>query len=95
MKYLIALIGVILVVLSIANSVDAVQPEAQVEVVSYTVHHGDTLWSIANHYAPEHIKDIREFMWQICQDDRNQNLFKAGRFLQPGDHLLIPLSIKK
>ena len=66
MKYLIALIGVILVALSIANSVDAVQPEAQVEVVSYTVHHGDTLWSIANHYAPEHIKDIREFMWQIC-----------------------------
>ena len=53
MKYLIALIGVILVALSIANSVDAVQPEAQVEVVSYTVHHGDTLWSIANHYAPE------------------------------------------
>ena len=37
MKYLIALIGVILVALSIANSVDAVQPEAQVEVVSYTV----------------------------------------------------------
>lgn len=36
MKYLIALIGVILVALSIANSVDAVQPEAQVEVVSYT-----------------------------------------------------------
>jgi hypothetical protein len=94
-KYFIALIGVILVALSIANSVDAVQPEAQVEVVSYTVHHGDTLWSIANHYAPEHIKDIREFMWQICQDDRNQNLFKAGRLLQPGDHLLIPLSIKK
>lgn len=30
MKYLIALIGVILVALSIANSVDAVQPEAQV-----------------------------------------------------------------
>ena len=42
------MIGVILVALSIANSVDAVQPEAQVEVVSYTVHHGDTLWSIAN-----------------------------------------------
>lgn len=95
MKYIIALIGVILVVLSIANSVDAIQPEAQVEVVSYTVHHGDTLWSIANRYAPEHIKDIREFMWQICQDDSNQNLFKAGRFLQPGDQLLIPLSIKK
>ena len=36
MKYIIALIGVILVALSIANSVDAIQPEAQVEVVSYT-----------------------------------------------------------
>lgn len=30
MKYIIALIGVILVALSIANSVDAIQPEAQV-----------------------------------------------------------------
>lgn len=95
MKYLIALIAVILVALSIANSVDAVKPATQVEVVSYTVHHGDTLWAIANRYAPEHTNDIREFMWQICQDDRNQNLFKAGRLLQPGDQLLIPLSIKK
>lgn len=95
MKYLMTLIAVIFVALSIADSVDAVQSEAKVEIVSYTVHHGDTLWSIANLYAPEHIKDIREFMWQICQDDRNQNLFKSGRLLQPGDHLLIPVSIKK
>ena len=33
MKYFIALIGVILVALSITNSVDAVQPEAQVLIL--------------------------------------------------------------
>lgn len=94
MRFLLALIAAIVVAVSITGSVDAVQSTQPVEVITYTVHRGDTLWTIADRYT-EQGEDIREFMWQICQDDRNQKLFQAGRYLQPGDKILIPISIKK
>lgn len=95
MRFLMVLLAAVIVTLSTTGSVDAIQQPKQVEVISYTVHRGDTLWSIANDYATENTSDIREFMWQICQDERNHNLFQAGRYLKPGDQILIPLIIKK
>lgn len=95
MRYLISLLMVASLTFIIVGDVNSSCEPTQLEVITYTVHSGDTLWSIASNYAPDSIRDIREFMWQICQDERNQNLFKAGRFLQPGDKLAIPLFEKK
>lgn len=79
----------------IVGDVNSSCEPTQLEVITYTVHSGDTLWSIASNYAPDSIRDVREFMWQISQEDGNKNLFKAGRRLQVGDQILIPISIKK
>lgn len=93
MRYLMAMFAAAVVAMSISQlATDTVH---EVEVITYTVKSGDTLWAIANRYAPDCTKDVNEFMWQICQDDRNHNLFQAGRYLKPGDQILIPLIIKK
>lgn len=95
MRYLISLLMVASLTFIIVGDVNSSCEPTQLEVITYTVHSGDTLWSIASNYAPDSIRDVREFMWQISQEDGNKNLFKAGRRLQVGDQILIPISIKK
>lgn len=95
MRYLISLLMVASLTFIIVGDVNSSCEPTQLEVITYTVHSGDTLWSIASNYAPDSIRDVREFMWQISQEDGNKNLFKAGRYLKPGDQILIPLIIKK
>ena len=50
-----------------------------------TIQYGDTLWSIAEEYAPEN-EDIRDYIYEIC----DKNGIKAGEIMQ-GQDILIPV----
>lgn len=58
-------------------------PQPVRPAIEYEVIEGDTLWSIASTYGPEHA-DVRETYWQIMQDNHIQD-----GALQPGQILLI------
>ncbi|MBR4908825.1 MAG: LysM peptidoglycan-binding domain-containing protein [Acidaminococcaceae bacterium] len=61
-------------------------PEGDVTDITYTVQTGDTVWAIAEVYADCQCKPFGEFVFDIQQ--RN-NL--AGKYIRPGDKLVIPL----
>lgn len=63
------------------------EPETQVGYIRHTVQTGETVWEIAERYADRQVKPFNEFVWMIS--DTN-NL--AGKYIRPGDELLIPLS---
>ena len=50
-----------------------------------TIQSGDTLWSIAEEYAPEG-QDIRDYIYEIC----DKNDIKAGDIVQ-GQDIMIPV----
>lgn len=58
-------------------------PQPVRPAIEYEVVEGDTLWSIASTYGPEHA-DVRETYWQIMQDNHIQD-----GALQPGQTLYI------
>ena len=62
------------------------EPEGEVTDITYTVQTGDTVWAIAEQFADAQAKPFNEFVWMI--GERN-NL--AGKFIRPGDRLVIPL----
>ena len=64
----------------------AMNPEGDVTDITYTVQTGDTVWAIAEQYADAQVKPFNEFVFEIQQ--RN-NL--AGKYIRPGDQLIIPL----
>ena len=64
----------------------AMNPEGDVTDITYTVQTGDTVWAIAEQYADAQAKPFNEFVFEIQQ--RN-NL--AGKYIKPGDQLIIPL----
>lgn len=64
----------------------AFEPEGDITNITYTVQTGDTVWAIAEQFADCQAKPFNEFVWMI--GDRN-NL--AGKYIKPGDQLIIPL----
>ena len=64
----------------------SMDPEGEVTNITYTVQTGDTVWAIAEQFADAQAKPFNEFVWMI--GERN-NL--AGKFIRPGDRLVIPL----
>ena len=64
-KGLIALFVIIVVIIAIRLSN---KEEQEYELTNYIVRSGDTLWSIAEKYAPEEM-DIREYIYFIQEDN--------------------------
>lgn len=64
-KGLIALFVIIVVIIAIRLSN---KEEKGYELTNYIVRSGDTLWSIAEKYAPEEM-DIREYIYFIQEDN--------------------------
>lgn len=56
--------------------------------VTYTIHSGDTLWSIAEDYAPADM-DLREYIYVLEQN--NPDVLQPKSNLMPGDKILIYL----
>lgn len=61
-------------------------PELDVTDITYTVQTGDTVWAIAERYADTQVKPFNEFVFEI--QSRND---LAGKYIKPGDQLVIPL----
>lgn len=64
----------------------SMDPEGDTTDITYTVQTGDTVWAIAEQFADFQAKPFNEFVFEIQQ--RN-NL--AGKYIVPGDQLVIPL----
>ena len=64
----------------------SMEPAGDVTDITYTVQTGDTVWAIAEKYADCQVKPFNEFVWEI--GNRNQ---LAGKYIHPGDVLIIPL----
>lgn len=64
----------------------AMEPEGDVTDITYTVQTGDTVWAIAEKFADCQAKPFNEFVWMI--GNRNK---LAGKYIRPGDVLVIPL----
>ena len=54
--------------------------------ITYTIHTGDTLWTIAENYAPADM-DPREYIYIIEQN--NPGVLEPKTNLMPGDKILI------
>ena len=68
----------------------AMEPATQTTYARYTVQAGDTVWDIAERYADQQRKPFGEFVFSIQQENK-----LAGRYIQPGDTLVIPLAVVK
>lgn len=64
-------------------------PEGDVTDITYTVQAGDTVWAIAERYADCQAKPFNEFVFDI--QHRNH---LAGKYIIPGDQLIIPLWVR-
>ena len=66
------------------------RPDTTTVYTRHTVQAGDTVWAIAERYADKQVKPLNEFVYNIQSEN---NL--AGRYIQPGDELVIPLAVIK
>ena len=73
-----------------AGIIVAVEPATETVYARYTVQAGDTVWDIAGQYADRQTKPFNEFVFEIQQENK-----LAGRYIQPGDTLVIPLAVVK
>lgn len=73
-----------------AGIVVATQPATVTTYDRYTVQSGDTVWCIAERYADRQCKPFNEFVYEIQSENK-----LAGRYIQPGDTLVIPLAVVK
>ena len=62
------------------------QPKTEMHYTQHTVQAGDTVWAIAEHYFDGQVMPMSEFVF--CIQTKN-NL--AGKYIRPGDVLVIPL----
>lgn len=72
----------------LANEFDA--PEFSEETTTYTVEEGDGLWAAAQNVLGNH--DVRDAIAHIEADPANIDVLKDG--LQPGEQLIIPVSVE-
>ena len=68
----------------------AMEPETETIYARYTVQTGDTVWCIAERYADKQCRPFNEFVYNIQSENK-----LAGRYIQPGDTLVIPLAVVK
>ena len=73
-----------------AGIIIATQPTTETVYAQYTVQSGDTVWHIAEQYADRQCKPFNEFVYEIQSENK-----LAGRYIQPGDTLVIPLAVVK
>ncbi len=82
---LLMMLGLGFAVLFLGGNHAKARPEAvQKYYTSVTVQNGDTLWSIAQEYAPEYT-DVRDYMDQLIRI----NELRKTDSLQPGQSLVI------
>ena len=62
------------------------EPDTQISYVRHTVQTGECVWEVAEKYSDQQIKPMNEFSWMISKENG-----LAGKVVQPGDSLLIPL----
>ena len=65
-------------------------PSGEYQYITHTVQTGQTVWEIAEQYAPAQSKSFNEFVFEIQDKNKLQ-----GKYIQPGDQLTIPLWVKK
>ena len=63
-----------------------VQPKTEMHYTQHTVQAGETVWGIAEKYSGMQVQTFNEFVFCI-QSEKHL----AGKYIQPGDVLLIPL----
>ena len=68
----------------------AMEPATETTYAQHTVQTGETVWCIAEKYADQQRKPFYEFVFEIQQENK-----LAGRYIQPGDTLVIPLAVVK
>ena len=64
-------------------------PDGEYQYLSHTVQTGETVWEIAEQYAPAQTKTFNEFVFEI--QEKNQ---LAGKYIHPGDKLVIPMWVR-
>ena len=82
----------LLMVVSLACTgiIVAMEPATETVQIRHTVQTGETVWEIAGQYSDRQVKPFNEFVFDIQQENR-----LAGRYIQPGDTLVIPLAVVK
>lgn len=75
---IISLIGIVFMV--------ATRPETKTSYLHHTVQTGECVWYIAEKYSEQQIKPLNEFSWMISKENGLE-----GKFVRPGDVLIIPL----
>lgn len=73
-----------------AGIVVATQPATETVYARYTVQPGDTVWAIAGQYADRQTRPFNEFVYSIQAENK-----LAGRYIQPGDEIVIPMVVVK
>lgn len=68
----------------------AMEPATETTYAQHTVQTGETVWEIAGQYSDRQVKPFNEFVFDIQQENK-----LAGRYIQPGDTLVIPLAVVK
>lgn len=66
------IVGILLIVIVIIAIRLSNKEEKRYELTNYIVRTGDTLWSIAEKYAPDDM-DIREYIYFIEEDNSIEN----------------------
>lgn len=79
----------LLMVISLIGSLCVIfmEPATETDYIQHTVQTGETVWEIAERYANKQVKPFNEFVFDIQQENK-----LAGRYIQPGDILVIPMA---
>lgn len=79
----------LLMVVSLIGSLCVIfmEPATETDYIQHTVQTGETVWEIAERYANKQVKPFNEFVFDIQQENK-----LAGRYIQPGDILVIPMA---
>lgn len=64
-------------------------PSGEYQYLEYTVHTGDTVWSICETYYDCQTKTMQEFVYEVQQKNT-----LTGKHIRPGQKLMIPLWVR-
>ena len=78
----------LLMVVSLIGSLCVIfmEPATETDYIQHTVQTGETVWAIAERYADKQVRPFNEFVYEIQAQNK-----LAGRYIQPGDVLVIPI----